>query len=88
MPPTSPQRTIGSATPTSFADHPLLHRRTCANLSQGLWLQPDERQGSQHPPKLQSLINERISPPDAIAPILSAILQMLNSIREENLNNP
>jgi biotin synthase len=39
---------IAGATPTSSADHPLLHRRTCANLSQGLWLQLDERQGSQH----------------------------------------
>lgn len=30
MPPTSPQRTTGYATPTSFADRPLLHPRHLA----------------------------------------------------------
>ena len=39
----SPQRAIGCATLTSYADRPLLRRRSCANLSQGLWLQLDER---------------------------------------------
>ncbi len=38
-PPNSPQRTIGCATLTSSADRPLLHRRSRANLSQGLWRQ-------------------------------------------------
>ncbi|MCA3644059.1 MAG: hypothetical protein IOC63_19860 [Methylobacterium sp.] len=40
-------RPIGCATLTSSADHPLLHRRSCANLSQGLWHQPDDQPGSQ-----------------------------------------
>jgi len=44
----SPQRPIGSATLTSYADRPLLRRRSGANLSPRLWLQMEERQGSQH----------------------------------------
>ena len=43
----SPQRPIGSATLTSYADRPLLRRRSGANLSPRLWLQMDERRGSQ-----------------------------------------
>ena len=33
----SPQRPIGCATLTSYADRPLLRRRPCANLSPRLW---------------------------------------------------
>lgn len=38
----------GCATPTSFANRPLLTRRSRANLSQGLLLQPDDKLGRQH----------------------------------------
>ncbi len=41
------QRPICFATATIYADRPLLRRRSCANLSTKLWLQMDERQGSQ-----------------------------------------
>jgi putative transposase len=43
----SPQRPIGLATPTSYADRPLLRRRSGTNLSPRLWLQMDERRRSQ-----------------------------------------
>jgi hypothetical protein len=47
MPPHSPQRAIGCAPPTRSADHPLLRRRTRATMTVGLWLQLDERRGSE-----------------------------------------
>ena len=47
----SPQRAIGSATPTSCADHPLLRRRPCAKLNPRLWPQLDECRGSQQRPR-------------------------------------
>ena len=52
MRPISPQREIGRATPTSFADRPLLHRRFCANLNTGLCFQLDDRRGSQQAVKI------------------------------------
>src|ERR1700688_4546581 len=48
MPPLSPQRMIACATPTSSADHPLLHPRKCAILTKGLRPSLDERWGSGH----------------------------------------
>ena len=45
MPPTSPQRVIAGATPTSSADPPLLSRRIRATLTKGLWPRPDEQRG-------------------------------------------
>ncbi len=46
-PPNSPQRTIGCATLTSSADQPVAPPAQRANLSQGLWRQPDDKPGSQ-----------------------------------------
>jgi transposase InsO family protein len=46
MPPTSPQRMIAGATPTSSADHPLLSLRTRATLTPRLRLRLDEQPGS------------------------------------------
>src|SRR3984893_9425291 len=46
MPPLSPQRMIGCATPTISADHPLHHPRKCAILTKGLRPSLDERWGS------------------------------------------
>ena len=48
MPPPSPQRAPGGATPTSSAVRPLLRRRHCANLKPRLWPALDERRGSGH----------------------------------------
>src|SRR5215212_8465000 len=54
MPPSSPQRVIGGATPTSSADRPLLPWRTRANLTPRLWPRLDEQRGSGHrPPALR-----------------------------------
>src|SRR4051794_4936343 len=46
MPPPSPQRAPGGATPTSSAVRPLLRRRQRANLNLELWPPLDERRGS------------------------------------------
>lgn len=37
---------IGRASPTSSADHPLLHPRTCAKMTKGLRPELDELRGS------------------------------------------
>lgn len=37
--------------PDQLSRSPVLYRRSCANLSQGLWRQPDDKPGAQHPKK-------------------------------------
>jgi len=49
LPPNSPQWAISFAHLNRCADRPLLRRRNRAKFNRGLWCQPDERRGSQHP---------------------------------------
>src|SRR5829696_8863402 len=54
MPPHSPQRAPGGATPTSSADRPLLHRRYRAILTRGLQPPLNEKYGSGHKTRLSA----------------------------------